>query len=161
MLFNFISEAEAIAKHNMPWVIGLVLIGIALVAYYFSKDKSLPYLIAGCLMVFSGTWLGYKTHLLNQSKGIWQITLNSEQLDWRSPDETVDKSFTIQLSEIETLVVDIYDGQPDATTQYTLITSGNPIKLSRTSGINLEKLAQQLISAGVTSKEIIHETAKK
>ena len=161
MPFKYISESTTIAKQNLPWSIILLAIGISGIFYFLYKSKPLIYLVASSLLLFAGGWTGYKTYLLHQSKKYWEIEADEKFIRWNSPNETVDKSFDIATTQIDHILVESFENQPESQTIYTLKLGHGSIRLSSVSGINLPEFTRYLQSIGIERKDIVHETAKK
>jgi len=100
MAFEYIGNAETIARQLLPWGIGLLGFGIGLLIFSQIKDKALAYNIASFALIAAGAYMLFQAKTLNQSSDDWHITANQQQIDWRSPDERIDQSFSIGLQDI-------------------------------------------------------------
>lgn len=162
MSFTFIGNPEAIAKQNLPWGIGLLIIGIVALVYAFGKDRTLIWIVIGCLLLFAGGITTWRAKMIGASTQEWRITADAQTLEWQSANEQIDPSFSVQLDSIDHIVVESYENMPEIRNKYTLITrEGSKIELNPVSGINLEELTRFLQTENIERKDVIHETAKK
>ena len=161
MSFDFIGTPDSISRQNLSWGTGLVIVGLVLLMYALSKDKSRGLVIAGCLLLAAGGWLSYQSRQLGNTRGVWSISANQHILRWQSPNESLDQSFSVELGKIEHIIVESYNGLPESQNKYTLVKiDGMEIRLTTISGINLGELIRFLQSQDVQVKKVQHETAK-
>ena len=153
MAFEYIGNAETIARQLLPWGIGLLGFGIGLLIFSQIKDKALAYNIASFALIAAGAYMLFQAKTLNQSSDDWHITANLQQIDWRSPDERIDQSFSIGLQDIAYIDKAATPSATDSRPVYRLIgLDESVIKLSRISGIDLDAFVQFLTSQGVEIK---------
>ena len=153
MAFEYIGNAETIARQLLPWGIGLLGFGIGLLIFSQIKDKALAYNIASFALIAAGAYMLFQAKTLNQSSDDWHITANQQQIDWRSPDERIDQSFSIGLQDIAYIDKAATPSATDSRPVYRLIgLDESVIKLSRISGIDLDAFVQFLTSQGVEIK---------
>ena len=143
-------EKDAASSGRTNVGIALFVLAILLVAQTFMTkrpdvstfDLVLLWGIGGAVILMFG---GLGISLL-RSGGKWQINIDKNGVRWETPNDNVDKSFNLELSVIsrtETRVKRNRKGR--STRKYFLITtSGNEIRLSPNSGINLVSVITEL-----------------
>ncbi len=153
MTFEYIGSAETVAKQLMPWGIGLLAVGIGFLIFSQMKDKALVYNLASLALIAVGAYMLFQAKVLNQSGGEWHITANHQQIDWRSPDEKIDQSFSIGLQDIAYIDEGAEPSAADSRPVYRLIgLDESVIKLDRVSGIDMHAFVQFLASQGLEIK---------
>ena len=160
MSFQFISESQEIAGQMLPWALGIGVAGAALLVFSLTLGKPLAYSAAGGLLILAAALVGTRAYYLNQSQGQWRIYADSERIEWESPDARVDHSFSLSIQDLRHILVESWEGMTEAENQYTLVTRTGSYKLRKISGVNLKAFTDYLVSQGVTTEQVVHETAK-
>ena len=154
MSFEYIGSAAAAAKQLMPWGGGLLAVGIGFLIYSQIKDKALAYTLVSFALMACGGYMLYQSKILSAVDGEWRINADSQTINWQSPDESVDPSFNISLSDI-----DYIDRAGDAHTSanradYRIIGKDGSVRLlSYISGIDMFAFISFLESNGLEVKE--------
>ena len=96
---------------------------------------------------------------LIRSGGSWLITIDKTGISWTNPDESIDKSFQLDLAELARVETrSRRAGKGRRSRSYFLVTrSGDERKLSPNSGINLDAAMNELERLGVEHSKV-HET---
>ena len=158
MSFRFVKDAVQTGKTNLFWGAVTALAFIAMQHYVFSR-ADFPIAIAiiawfiGAIIVLITFSNGIS---LLRSGGKWEITIDNHKIVWRSPNESVDKSFNLQLQEIDKLVLrHKISKRPKKSgalkkADYIIVTkSGVEFELSSNSGVNLPMVFTELERKGI------------
>jgi len=153
MTFEYIGNTEVVVKQLMPWGLGLLAFGIGFLIFSQMKDKALVYNLASFALIAVGGYMLFQAKSLNESSGEWRITADQERIDWRSPNDRIDQSFSIALQDIEYIDEAAEPSASDSRPVYRLIgLDGTVIKLNRISGIDMHAFVQFLAKQGLEVK---------
>jgi hypothetical protein len=158
-MISFEREANSVGKLNI--VIGITAFAALLYAHYSIFPNvdihilfKLVFWFIASLIGVMFTWQGIS---LLRSGGKWRILIDETGIRWSSPNEKVDKSFEVKLSEIAKVEIreEYKRGSETTDSDYLLILKNDTeINLSANSGICLTKVAEELERIGV-SVEIV------
>lgn len=87
-----------------------------------------------------------------QSSGAWQITIDQQKLEWLGP-AGIDKSFTVDLSDIQSFRVTSTDND-NYINHVIALHNGDEIELSEDSGLDFDEFAKALEIRGVLLEQI-------
>jgi hypothetical protein len=153
-MINFNREAKSVGKLN-------IVIGITAFATLIYVNHSifphvdihilfkLVFWFIASLIGVMFTWQGIS---LLRSGGKWRIVIDEVGISWSSPNERVDKSFEVKLSEIAKVEIrkEYKKGSETTDSDYLLkLKNGTEINLSANSGICLTEVAEELKRIGV------------
>ena len=154
MAFSYIGSAETVASRTLPWGIALIVVGIGFAAYRIRREKSYIYLLAGIAFMFAGALISYPSILLKRNPGTWEIQVDEQRIQWKSPHEVIDHSFEIGLSQINHVLVENWIDVSEPRARYTIVTDNEKIPLSAMSGVDLEKFTDALVTTGIERKDV-------
>lgn len=104
--------------------------------------------------VFIGIAMGAS---LIRSGGNWTIEIKDGHIKWDSPDQSVEKSFSLALADIDKIlfIVDEIeeDGREDIDDYAILEKNGNKRHLSNVSGIDLKAFIKALRAEGIAAEK--------
>ena len=132
---------------------------VALQFFVFSKQDIptvvivLTWLVVGLV---AGAFLNQGIRLL-RAGGKWRVSVSDGRIEWVSPNEAVDRSFSLALSEIDRVETRIRRkrGRQTANRDYVLVlTSAEDVKLSPNSGIDLRRVVKALEEQGVRHQRV-------
>jgi hypothetical protein len=90
---------------------------------------------------------------LIRSGGNWTIEIRDGRIDWDSPDQSVEKSFSLALADIDKVLIEIEDiekdGSEDIDGYAILEKSGNRRRLTNVSGVDVKAFANALVAEGI------------
>ena len=153
MPFEFISDAEKVAGQQQLWGIVIGIAGILLIGFAMMKGKPAIFNFAGLALLAVSGYYFYQHYLLQQQPGQWEIRIDDHAIDWRSPNEDVDKSFHIQLVDIDFIDRSAKGGTSDPGNVYHIIDkTGVDTYLNPVSGVDLDKFAEHLSGKGIEIK---------
>lgn len=84
--------------------------------------------------------------------GTWIITIDHNGIEWQSPDESVDPSFSYSIDQMQAVEFNVKRNSLSGTgkRRYFIVKSdGSRQKLSPNSGLSQKKVAEELASIGV------------
>ena len=153
MPFEFINSAENVAGQQQLWGIIISIVGILLVGFAIIKGKSVVYTLAGLALIAVGVFYLYQSRLLQQRPSQWEIRINDNGVDWRSPNETIDASFKLPLADIDFIDRSAKSNPSDPENVYHIVKKdGQAIFLNGVSGVNLEEFVRYLEHKGFQIK---------
>ncbi|MBX2869131.1 MAG: hypothetical protein KTR18_10675 [Acidiferrobacterales bacterium] len=154
MAFEFIGHADDVAKQQQLW--GAVLLGASalLAGYTISKGKPAVYWGGVLVIAAIGVFYLYQWSQLKTNMGEWIIRADDNGISWRSPDESIDRSFNVSYTNIEYIDRSAMLNPSDHRRVYHLILrDGDPVKLNAISGVDLEALVATVANAGIEIRE--------
>jgi len=156
---NFERDARKTGMVNL--LVGTIALSAAgALQFFFLSKPDVSFILAIGIWLVAGfvglifCWQGISLIL---SGGTWKIRVNEEGVSWESPNQSVDRSFNLKLSEIERVEIRVRrrKGKTSTNRRYYLMTeSGLEQKLSPNSGINLVQVVTTLERLGVKSETI-------
>ncbi len=154
MPFEFISSAENVARQQQLWGALIGIGGILLVGYAQLKGKPLAYNLGGLALVAVGGYFLYTAWQLGQQAGEWVIRVDDSQINWNSPNQTVDQSFALGFDEISFVDRSAKaDPSDDRSVYHIVLNDDSAIKLNDVSGIDLDKFVDSLVAQGIETRE--------
>lgn len=98
---------------------------------------------------------------LIRSGGNWTIEIKDGRIEWDSPDQNVEKSFSLALTDIDKILIEIEDiekdGSEDIDDYVILEKNGDKRKLTNISGVDVKAFVDALIAEGIpTEKDYSH-----
>ena len=153
-MFEFTSTAVEVARQQLIWAGAVGGAGCLLLLLALTRRKSRVLAAIGIALVAGGGWYLYQSWELGRSSGEWRITVDDNQIDWQSPNEAVDRSFSVPLADILFFDRGARASRGDERPLYHLVLSDDSaIRLSPISGIDLESFAAHLATLGIETRD--------
>lgn len=118
------------------------------------------YIWASVLIVLSlfPVGIGILTGMsLIRSGGDWTIEIKDGRIEWDSPDQNVEKSFSLALADIDKVLIEIEDiekdGNEDIDGYAILEKSGNKRRLTNISGVDIKSFVNALVAEGISTEK--------
>jgi len=154
MPFEFTSTVNAVARQQQLWGLLVGGLGGLVIAYAMLKGKGPALLLISLVLIGSGGYFFYRAWQLNQGNGEWVIVVDRNAIDWQSPNQRVDPSFTVALEEIDFVDRGTRSAASDERVRYHLVLKDQSVRpLNDVSGIDMDQFARYLEKQGVTVKE--------
>lgn len=94
---------------------------------------------------------------LIRAGGNWTIEIKDGRIEWASPDQDVEKSFSLALADIDRVLIEIdeieEDGREDIDDYFILEKNGEKRKLSNISGVDVEAFVEALVAEGIPAEK--------
>ena len=153
-MISFEREANSVGKLNI--VIGITAFAALLYAHYSIFPNVDIHILFKLVFWFIGSVIGVmftsQGISLLRSGGKWRILIDETGISWSSPNEKVDKSFEVRLSEISKVKIrEEYKKGSEATDldYFLLLKNGTEINLSANSGICLTEVVEEFEKIGI------------
>jgi len=147
---KFEKDAKKTGITNLIWG-GTFLVGLSLLQFLFSQHQA-PLMVVAVswiigffiIVIFIGQGIS-----LVKSGGKWIVIIDKNGISWSSPNESIDKSFNIKLSELDKTETRIRrkhnsSNRTRKRDHFLVMKNGNAQKLSPNSGLNLTQVITEL-----------------
>ncbi len=154
MPFEFISSAETVARQQQLWGAIIGIGGLLLLGFAQLKGKPTVLILMGVALAAVGGYYLYQAWQLGQKAGEWVIRVDNQQIDWSSPNESVDPSFTLDFNDIAFIDRSAKSSPTDDRSVYHIVLNDeSAIILKDISGIDLDQFVDYLVKAGLETRE--------
>lgn len=90
---------------------------------------------------------------LIRSGGNWTIEIKDGRIEWDSPDQSVEKSFSLALADIDKILIEIEDiekdGSEDIDDYFILENNGEKRRITNISGVDVKAFVEALVAEGI------------
>ena len=153
-MFEFTSTAVEVARQQLIWAGAVGGAGCIILVLALSLRKSRVLATIGIALIAGGGWYLYQSWELGSSRGEWRITIDDVRIDWQSPNESVDRSFTVPLEQVKFFDRGAQASRGDERPLYHLVLEDDSaIRLNPVSGIDLESFGTHLSTIGIETLE--------
>ncbi len=154
MSFEYISSAVSVARQQMLWGFLVGGLGVAWIAFILARGKRRVMLLGGIALLAAGGWFVFQSWQLGRSEGEWRIVVDDSHIDWQSPNEAVDPSFTVPLDAVDYLDRGARASRADERPLYHLVLKDDSaIALNPVSGVDLAVFSTYLASVGIETRQ--------
>jgi hypothetical protein len=154
MPFEFISSAEDVARQQQLWGVIIGSVGLLLLGFAQYKGRPLVLSLIGVALIAVGGYYLFQAWQPGQTAGKWVIRVDSRQISWSSPNESVDQSFTVNFNDIAFIDRSAKSSPTDDRSVYHIVLADeSAIMLKDISGIDLDQFIKYLEAAGLETRE--------
>lgn len=94
---------------------------------------------------------------LIRAGGNWTVEIKDGRIEWDSPDPNVEKSFSLALTDIDKVLIEIEDiekdGSEDIDDYFILEKGGEKRRLTNVSGVDVKAFVDALVAEGIPTEK--------
>lgn len=94
---------------------------------------------------------------LIRAGGNWTIEIKDGRIEWASPDQDVEKSFSLAIEDVDKVLIEVdeieEDGREDIDNYILLEKNGNRRQLTNISGVDVKAFVDALVAEGIPAEK--------